>query len=130
MHVCRSNQIYTLYLVQNVSIFCKSICKIDLLNDIYTVFRLASAKGSRDIERTILFQRPPFDLDLGLYDLKSNRGHLLSRGIHFTKFATFTQMGQKILSTLCFVCRPTDRCKTIWPLFIKGGIKSLQTEDR
>ena len=51
--------------------------------------------------------------------------YLLSTGIHFTKFGNFQAKGSKDIdwaSLSLQTHRPTDRCKTICPLFSNGGI--------
>ena len=64
----------------------------------FTVPSLAifQQKWSRDTERTtFFFSDQQLDLDLWPCELKINRGHLLSRGIHSTKFGNFHVKGSK-----------------------------------
>ena len=62
-----------------------------------------------------------FDLDLWPWDLKINRKHLLSKGIHCTKFGNFQAKGVKRywVNIAWSTEQPLDRCKTISPLFKK-----------
>ena len=82
-------------------------------------------KSQKIFSRHHLNKDLQFDLDLWPYDLKNNKSHLLSEGIHFIKLGNFQVKGSKDIERKSLglkIDRPTDRCKTIWPLFPKEGI--------
>ena len=80
------------------------------------------SKESKDIEQTLFVQRPavwPWPCDL-----KINRGHLLPRGIHNTKFGNFHAKGSKDWANITWSTdRPTDRQvqNNTLPFNFKGG---------
>ena len=63
------------------------------------------------------FKDQQFDPDLWPCDLKIIQDHLLARGIHYTKFATFWQSGQEILSKFFFSDSHFDL--NLWPCDLK-----------
>ena len=94
-------------------------------SNLCTKFYNFQLKESKDVEQTSFIKRPA--VDLWPWDLKIIRGYLLSRSIHCTKCGIFQAKRSKDhewTSLGLQTDQPTDRCKTICPLFSKGGIKT------
>ena len=86
-----------------------------------TICQLSSKGVKRYWADKILSQVQQFDLNLWLYDLKNN-GVIYFLGASTTpSLTTFKHWDQKLLSRLHLVDRSTNRCKTIYTRFSKGG---------
>ena len=60
--------------------------------------RQKSSTGGKEL-------RPKFEFDFSPCDLKINREHLLSMGIHSNKFGYFEAKGLKDIEWKAFICK-------------------------
>ena len=91
--------------------------------EVFTVPSLyqISTKRSRDIKRTTFFKN--LDLDLWPCELNINRGYLLYRGIHCTKFSIFPAKRSREIEHPLLSLQTNRQVQNNMPPFFKGGIK-------
>ena len=81
--------------------------------------------GQKVLSRIFFFKGQQFHLDLWQCDLKINRGHLLSRGIHCTKFGNFQAKRSKDIEKTSLGLQTDRQVQNNMLPFYKGGHKNM-----
>ena len=96
-----------------------------------TVCKLATSKqrGQKILSGQHLCQNQHFSLEIWPYELKINREHILSRGIHCTKFGNFQWKESKDIEQTSLgpqtKRQPNWQMQNNMPPFFKGGQKKI-----